>query len=209
MHKASQFLLILIVVIAIWAGILLLLSSESLGWRISSLVADIKYAINPPEQEVFVPISGPATATPLPSQAALPSSTPTIVLQTPTSVPTAAPSSTPTMIPTPLPSKASLTGIQHQYQMWNNCGPANLAMALSFWGWKGDQRNTAAFLKPNPQDKNVMPYEMESYVEQEAGLEAVVRLAGDLNTVKAFVSSGFPVIVEKGFEGAGWAIIRL
>ena len=35
---------------------------------------------------------------------------------------------------------AMLTGILHQFQMWNNCGPANLSMALSFWDWKGDQR---------------------------------------------------------------------
>lgn len=50
-----------------------------------------------------------------------------------------------------------------------------------------------------------MPYEMENFVEQEAGLEAVVRLAGDLNMIKAFIASGFPVIVEKGFEGAGFS----
>ena len=97
-----------------------------------------------------------------------------------------------------------LTGILHQYQMWNNCGPANLAMALSFWGWKGDQRDTAAFLKPNQRDKNVMPYEMEAYVEQETDLEAVVRVGGDLQTLKALIAAGLPVIVEKGFEGVGF-----
>ena len=37
--------------------------------------------------------------------------------------------------------------------------------------------------------------------------QAVVRVGGDLQMLKAFVASGFPVIVEKGFEGArfdGW-----
>jgi len=204
MQKTVKFLLILVVVIAIWAGILMLLSSESLNWRISSLVANIKYAIDPPEREIFVPASGLPTSTPLTAQPALPSPTPTIILQTPTTVPTDAPSPTPTIAPTPLPPKASLTGFLHQYQMWNNCGPANLAMALSFWGWKGDQRDTAAFLKPNPQDKNVMPYEMENFVEQKAGLQAVVRVGGDINMIKAFIASGFPVIVQKGFEGAGF-----
>jgi hypothetical protein len=88
--------------------------------------------------------------------------------------------------------------------MWNNCGPANLAMALSYWGWKGDQRDAAAFLKPNARDKNVMPYEMEAFVEEQAGLDAVVRVGGNLQTLKAFISSGMPVIVEKGFEGVGF-----
>jgi hypothetical protein len=80
-------------------------------------------------------------------------------------------------------------------------------MALSYWGWKGDQADTAAILKPNKRDKNVMPYEMEAYVENHTDFQAVVRLGGDLNTLKAFISSGFPVVVEKGFEGPnfdGW-----
>lgn len=97
-----------------------------------------------------------------------------------------------------------LTGILHQFQMWNNCGPANLSMALSFWGWKGDQRDTAAVLKPNQRDKNVMPYEMEAFVEDQTDLEAVVRVGGDLQILKAFIASGFPVVVEKGFEGTGF-----
>jgi hypothetical protein len=60
--------------------------------------------------------------------------------------------------PTPLPQNVFLKGIQHEYQTWNNCGPATLAMALSYWGWDGDQRPIAAFTKPNPRDNNVMPY---------------------------------------------------
>lgn len=49
-----------------------------------------------------------------------------------------------------------------------------------------------------------MPYEMEAYIEQETDLKASVRVGGDLTTLKALVSSGFPVIVEKGFEGVGF-----
>jgi hypothetical protein len=201
MRKTLQFLLIVLIVIAIWAGILYALSSEGLNWRIASLLAEIKYGLNPPEQAVFVPVSQSTTAT---VPRVLPSPTPTIALTTPTASPAPAATATPTLVPTPLPPQASLTGITHMFQMWNNCGPANLAMALSFWGWKGDQRDTAAFLKPNQRDKNVMPYEMESFVEQEAGLESVVRVGGDLTTIKAFVSAGYPVIVEKGFEGTGF-----
>ena len=202
MRKIFQFLMMLLIVAAIWAAILMLLSSESLNWRISTLMAEIKYALNPPEKAVFVPAAQPTLTA---AAAILPSATPTINLSTPTEPPpTPTQTATPTLIPTPLPANASLTGILHQFQMWNNCGPANLAMALSFWGWKGDQRDTAAFLKPNSRDKNVMPYEMEAFVEQEAGLGAAVRQGGDLSMIKAFLSAGFPVIVEKGFEGVGF-----
>ena len=177
---------------------------EKIGWRIEALRADIKYALDPPEQVVFVPEGSTVTeAVTLPTTAP-PSPTPTISLETvePTPVPTATP--LPTLTPTPLPPNANLSGILHQYQMWNNCGPANLAMALSYWGWQGDQRNTAEYLKPNQRDKNVMPYEMEAYIEEQTALEAVTRVGGDLNTIKAFISAGYPVIAEKGFEGTGF-----
>lgn len=194
----------IIIVIAIWAGILWMLSSDGLNWRISSITAKIKYAISPPERAVFVPASQPTPAV-YPTLPALPTPTPTISLATPTALPAEPePTATPTLVPTPLPSQASLSGVSHIYQMWNNCGPANLAMALSYWGWKGDQRVAADFLKPNPRDKNVMLYEMEAFVEQQAGLEAVIRSGGDLATLKAFVSAGFPVVAEKGFEGVGF-----
>ena len=80
-------------------------------------------------------------------------------------------------------------------------------MALSFWKWPGNQLDTAAYMKPNPRDKNVMPYEMEAFVEENTDLQAIVRVGGDLALIKQFIAAGFPVIVEKGFEGPnfdGW-----
>jgi tetratricopeptide (TPR) repeat protein len=97
--------------------------------------------------------------------------------------------------------------VVHEYQLWNNCGPANLAMELSYWKWQGDQKITAAFLKPNSRDKNVMPYEMENFVEEKTDLKAIVRMGGDQLLLKQFIAAGFPVLVEKGFEGRnfdGW-----
>jgi hypothetical protein len=207
MRRTIQFLAVVILVLCLLAAVTVFISSDSLSWRLDALRAQIKYALNPPQQAVFVPT---AQTTWLPSATVAPSRTPTptIALVTPdqpTATPTVTP--TPTIAPTPLPAQASLSGITHMFQMWNNCGPANLAMALSYWGWKGDQRDTAALLKPNQRDKNVMPYEMENYVEQETDLEAVVRMGGDPQTLKAFIASGFPVLVEKGFEGIsfdGW-----
>jgi len=120
---------------------------------------------------------------------------------------TAFPSATITPSPTPLPSEKILEGFTHAFQMLNNDGPANLAIALSYWGWSGDQRDAAAFLKPNERDKNVMPYEMQDFLESETDFRAITRVGGDLQILKALISGGFPVIVEKGYEGSefdGW-----
>ncbi len=77
-------------------------------------------------------------------------------------------------------------------------------MALSFWDWDGDQRPVADFTKPNPRDKNVMPYELAAYVEEQTEFDVLVRVGGDLQLLKGLIAAGFPVIVEKGFEGAGF-----
>jgi tetratricopeptide (TPR) repeat protein len=100
-----------------------------------------------------------------------------------------------------------LTGIRHEFQTWNNCGPATLSMALSFWGWQGDQTAAAPFLKPIPRDKNVMPYEMADFVEKQTDFGVVVRVGGELALLKQFLAAGLPVLLEKGFEGPnfeGW-----
>ncbi len=174
--------------------------------------ARIKYALQPPEQQVFVPQGDPvatavqatlavyaataqAEATPTPS--------PTI---TPTGMPTATPTITPTPTPspTPLPPQAYLRGVRYEAQTWNNCGPATLSMALSFWGWKGFQSTTAAYLKPNERDKNVSPYEMENFVLDETPFGFVWRMGGDMRLLKTLITNGFPVMVEKGFHGRGF-----
>ena len=174
---------------------------DRVGWRVSELRARIKYALFPPEQAVFTP--DPTLQAMV--QTTLAALTPTTTL-TPTAGPTLPPTvtPTPTIEPTPIPSSVQLSGVRHEYQKWNNCGPANLSMALSFWGWQGDQRNTAAYLKPNPRDKNVMPYEMAGFVQDETDLRIVVRVGGDLDMLRRFLAAGFPVIVEKGFEGEGF-----
>lgn len=180
---------------------------DRVAWRISELRARIKYAISPPEEAVFTP--NPTVAAIV--QATLEAYTPTPTAVTPSSNPEMGPSLTPTLSPTPtltatpIPESVELNGIVHEYQKWNNCGPANLSMALSYWDWPGDQRDTAAYLKPNQRDKNVMPYEMAAFVEQTTELKAVVRVGGNLDLLKQLIAAGFPVLVEKGFEGSGFS----
>jgi tetratricopeptide (TPR) repeat protein len=175
---------------------------ERLGWRVAELMAQLKYAISPPEQIVFVPEESSLLVTPTPrlSTTAPSSNATTRVPSSETSVST--PSPTATLMP--LPPNTQLEGFRHEFQTWNNCGPATLAMALSFWGWEGDQRPIAEFTKPNSRDKNVMPYELTAYVGEETDLEVRYRVGGEIELLKRFLASGFPVIIEKGFEGPGF-----
>jgi tetratricopeptide (TPR) repeat protein len=96
-----------------------------------------------------------------------------------------------------------LTGIKFQLQTWNNCGPANLAMGLSYYGWEGDQRDTARFLKPDSDDKNVSPDQMAAYVNEQTNLRAIYRVAGTLDLLRLLVANEFLVIVETGYEPPG------
>lgn len=151
------------------------------------------YRLNPPQEVVFSPAQSTpdsvATAVQATMQAILPQTTATTQ-----------PTLQPTATLAPLPASALLTGVEPEAQKWNNCGPATLSMNLSFWRWAGNQDDTAAILKPNNRDKNVMPYEMVDFVNEQTDLRALVRMGGDLYTLKSLVAAGFPVLVEKGFE---------
>jgi tetratricopeptide (TPR) repeat protein len=163
---------------------------------------------NPPEQVVFVPqeqldiIVQNTLAAMTPSLAA--TFTPGTVLPATVteSGSTATPTVTPTMTPspTPIPDQFLLTGIRHEYQKFNNCGPANLSMALSFWGWEGNQNITGSYLRFSEFDKNVMPGEMLAFVEDTTELEALIRVGGDLQLIKNLIAAGFPVVIEKGYD---------
>jgi hypothetical protein len=94
--------------------------------------------------------------------------------------------------------------IYHQFQTWNNCGPATLAMALSFFGVGLTQNQTAAVLKPNPEDRNVNPEEMAAYVNNETSTAlAINRSNGTLDTIRRLIANGMPVIVEVGIDPPG------
>lgn len=180
---------------------------DRLAPRISGWYAEIKYALNPPEESIFIPESQVDAIVQATLKALTPSPTPTVPSATPTNPGptfTLGPTFTPTITPTPLPETVNLTGVRHQFQRWNNCGPATLSMALSYWDWQGNQLTTADYLKPNERDKNVMPYEMSNYVLDETDLKMVIREGGEIELLKRLIAGGFPVIVEKGFSGAGF-----
>lgn len=185
-----------------------------LGWRVESLRTRVIYALRPPEQAVFVPQGAAAAPGELPEPAVRTTRTAPVSTEGPTETPSQAAASpeapTPTLTPgptaTPLPERVILSGVVHEYQQMNNCGPATLSMALSYWGWQGNQIDTRAVLRPNfatVDDKNVNMDEMVAYVHGFTDLQAVARAGGELGTLKALIAAGFPVMIEKGFQPPG------
>ncbi len=99
----------------------------------------------------------------------------------------------------PLPSSALLFGLRHEYQGWNNCAPSSVGMVLSFFDRTEAQAEIAPILKPDPNDKNVSPAEIEAYARS-IGFQAHVGVGGDIHVLKQLLAAGIPVIVEIWFE---------
>jgi len=140
-----------------------------------------------------------------PTIAAAATAEPTLAPATPTPAVTNTPAPTPTLMP--LPSRAVIEGMGVVKQSFNNCGPANLTQVLNWYGSTITQEDVAAYLKPNPEDRNVSPWQISDYVnEQIGGFKAITRSGGTLEMIKRFVAAGFPVVIEKGYElpDSGW-----
>ncbi|MFN2144211.1 MAG: C39 family peptidase [Anaerolineales bacterium] len=215
-RKRGQRILIFAFVLVL-IGILLLLPPirTRIGYRLDDLRTRLTYMVNPPDEAVFVPeeqstvetivaetmqaMTPTFTATPLPTLG--PESTPE-------------PSLTPTITPTPLPAVVDLRDqvtYVDQHERWNYCGPANLTMALNFWGWTGTRDDVAKAIKPGESDpeknfidrgksdKNVMPYEMVDFVNDKTDFAMLSRYGGDIDVIKRFLAHGYPVLIEKGY----------
>ncbi|MBZ0298168.1 MAG: C39 family peptidase [Anaerolineae bacterium] len=101
------------------------------------------------------------------------------------------------------PSAFQLDGFRFEYQGWNNCGPATLTNALTFFGYTDNQQRAAHYLKPNGEDKNVTPREMVSFVNwqvPELSVFALTRIGGDLDLLKTLLANRFPIIIEEGYD---------
>ncbi len=183
-----------------------------LGWRLDNLRTQVRYFLNPPDEAVFQPSQ--VGSQPMPSLApgeSAPTASPTDTPQVVTAAPTPTPVPSPT--PLPLPERVLLPGVVYvdQHGRWNYCAPANLTMALKFWGWEGDRDQVARVIKPGVDepdqdfitrgkpDKNVMPYEMADFVNNYTDYRALVRYGGETDVLKRLVAGGFPVLVEKGY----------
>src|SRR3989344_6952526 len=64
-------------------------------------------------------------------------------------MPTSRPSPTPTVVLLPIQEAKVLAGGSHLFQTFNNCGPAVLSMALSYYGIDVSQQTLGKELRPH------------------------------------------------------------
>lgn len=168
---------------------------ESVGWHAAQFLSWLRVKLDPPEAVEFTAEGLSTQSLEAPSVTHLAATTPQAADDSQEST-----SSAPTTTAAPLPNFVELEGITYfsQHNRWNYCGPANLAMALSYWGWEGTHDDVARVAKPYQKDKSVMPYELVDYVQTQTDLDALTRVGGDLSMLKRLIANGYPVIVEKG-----------
>ena len=125
-----------------------------LAWRLEDLRVQMRNFFNPPSEALYLPtqqaaIDAIVKAT-MQAHSITEAATPTR-LGTPTRP---GPTARATTTATPLPRSVSLPGVKYvdQRDRWNYCAPANLTMALNFWGWKGNRDDVAKVVKPGEND---------------------------------------------------------
>ena len=107
--------------------------------------------------------------------------------------------STPTPAYRAAAPSVQLTGLSHMWQTWNNCGPATLAMNLSYYGSPLSQADVGAALRLYEDDKNVGPEEMAVFARSQ-GFNALVGVNGDADRLRLLLSNSVPVLLETWHE---------
>ena len=127
-----------------------------------------------------------------PTASASPTPPPTLIVPS-----TPLPVLLPTVTPTPLPAvrTARLSGIRHMWQTWNNCGPATLAMTLSYYGSQLSQAEAGVALRGHPDDKNVSPAELIEFARSQ-GFQARLLINGNAAQLRRLIDAGIPVLIE-------------
>lgn len=206
-RKPWLYLTILVVVVLLALAAMQIPAVET---RVRNLYSKIYYRLNPPTENTFGPaqqgtISADVIATltaMAPTATQIPPTEAVAIITDEAIQPTPQPSATPLVIP----ASFALDGMGLEYQTMNNCGPANLSMNLTYWGWATNQHITEEGLKSHKDDRNVMLLEMLAYAEENTNLHGLVRYGGDLEMVKRLLSAGIPVLIERGHSDPddGW-----
>jgi hypothetical protein len=124
--------------------------------------------------------------------------------------PTPTPSPTPSPTLPPVPRRVMIEDVRYDIvQTFNNCGPANMTIVLNYWGVDTTQQQAADYLKPNEEDRNVSPWQITDYVNEQlnVGVKSTAHASGTPELLKQFIAAGFPVVIEKGYEpgtSEGW-----
>lgn len=105
-----------------------------------------------------------------------------------------------------IPVRGRMFGFRHEQQTWNNCGPASISIALSYYGWQQDQEYARRIMRPDREDKNVRPDEMVNFVNEQSDIRALWRMGGTLDLLRVLIANDFPVIIGTGYmpEGYDW-----
>ena len=167
-----------------------------LGPRMRPLTV-MALAQQPPTPEPIATTEPTPAATPTlaatPTAFVEPTPVPTVALPTPTVAPLVT-----TLHQSPQPA-VQLTGLSHQWQTWNNCGPATLSTNLSYYGSTLDQADIGNVLRRYPEDKNVSPEELVSFAQSQ-GYMAQLRVNGSAELARTFLSNGIPLLIETWLE---------
>jgi hypothetical protein len=138
--------LIVMAAIAGWAALHARVEAAALGSSTPPSLPSIGPRLRPPDTAQVVAAlptpepTLPPTATPLPTPTVTPTFIPTLpptpvaAIELPTVTPVPVAVMPEASLPAELPSTVQLTGLNHAWQTWNNCGPATLAMNLSYYG---------------------------------------------------------------------------
>ena len=100
------------------------------------------------------------------------------------------------------PGESALLSAPRQvYQTFNNCGPATLSMALSWYGISVSQEELAQMMRPyqveggDNDDKTIFTQEFADWAEA-YGLKSVSRVNGTIELLKLFLANDIPVVVK-------------
>ncbi len=158
--------------------------------------------INTPTPEPTLEVIAVSPTIPPSPTSPPPTPTPTLAATAETNLPEA----TMPTVANAVPNSARMFGFRWQQQTWNNCGPANVTIALSYYGWQESLEYSEEYLKPNREDKNVSPSEIEAFINERSGVRAISRYGGDLTLLKTLIANEFPVIIETSamFEAYDW-----
>jgi hypothetical protein len=102
-----------------------------------------------------------------------------------------------------MPGASPLTGALS----YRDSGFDSLEAVLRFWGWEA---NITPTLSSSTGEVNAFSYEMVNAVSDQTDLKALLRVGGDVDTLKRFLVDGFPVIIARGFDAplidgsSGW-----
>lgn len=130
-----------------------------------------------------------------------PETRPAVTVTRPTAEPALAKTPKPEPSTVDFPASYTLTGGYHTFQTFNNCGPASLSMALSYYGLNISQQEIGQDLRPwqNPagdnDDKSVTLDELAEK-SKEYGFTPYHRPVGNTILVKQFIGNDIPVIVR-------------